>query len=73
MMTSWHGTVPACRGQRLYALLTPGRDMLHTWWQHRGERHNLRSLWHLDDRLLAAIGLHRGSVAWEGRRPFWKP
>ena len=73
MMRYQNCTVPASVGQRIYSLLAHGRDTLHTWQQRRRERHYLRCLLSVDDRLLADMGLNRFAVAWEAQRPFWKP
>jgi uncharacterized protein YjiS (DUF1127 family) len=73
MMTYRNSTVLASVWQRLYSFLAHGCDTLHTWQQRRRERHYLRCLLSVDDRLLEDIGLNRFSAAWETRRPFWKP
>jgi uncharacterized protein YjiS (DUF1127 family) len=73
MTTHQQVIVSARVWQLIRVRLAHGRATLRTWQQRRAERHYLRCLLSLDDRLLADIGLNRFAVAWEARRPFWKP
>ncbi len=46
---------------------------LFRWFRNQQQRHRSRcDLRHLDDRLLADIGLDRDTVRREVRKPFWR-
>ena len=73
MTTHQQVIVSASVGHLIGVRLAHGRDTLRTWQQRRAERHALRGLLRLEDRLLADLGLNRCAIAWEARRPFWQP
>lgn len=67
-------TLPAPRTSshrlaRVGRAIAAGAHMLRRWCARRGQR---RALGHLDDRLLADIGLTRTEAETERRKPFWR-
>ena len=57
------------RPARFGRTIVAGARMLRRWCARRGQR---RALGHLDDRLLADIGLTRAEAETERRKPFWR-
>ena len=44
--------------------------ILLLWQRRANDRHALA---HLDDRMRRDLGLSRSEIAWESRKPFWRP